>query len=150
MNMEHWWNNTDSGQLIYLEETVSRCRFVHHIFTWTGLALYMGLHSEKPWQTAWNMAQPTDVWNITCLLSFLLFYNSLLIWGPILRRGTLCSTSIPTNDKTKCFSGQIWLEYTFLAKDQHIYEYQSRFMNHSKHFKCCQINTVIAMTSLLM
>jgi len=121
----------------------------HFHMDWPGI-----VHGSRQWEAIINcLKHGTANWRVEYYLFTLIppaFYYTLLIWGSILWRGALCSTSNPINDKTKCFSGQIWLEYTFLAKDQHMYEHQSCFTNHSKHFKFCQINTVIAMTSLLI
>ena len=30
MGMEHWWNDTDRGNLKYWEKNLSLCHYVHH------------------------------------------------------------------------------------------------------------------------
>jgi len=30
MNMEHWWDDTDSGKPKYWEKNVFKCRFIRH------------------------------------------------------------------------------------------------------------------------
>jgi len=37
MSLEHWWNNTDKGNLKYSEKDVSRSHFVITNLTWNDL-----------------------------------------------------------------------------------------------------------------
>jgi hypothetical protein len=45
MRMENWWNDIDRRKEMYLEENLSQCHFLPHI--WTGLGLNLSLHSES-------------------------------------------------------------------------------------------------------
>jgi hypothetical protein len=34
-SMKRWWNDADSGKLMYAEKNLSQCYLVHHTLIWT-------------------------------------------------------------------------------------------------------------------
>jgi hypothetical protein len=102
VSMVHWWNDNERGKLKYPEKTLSQCHFVHHKShtDWPGI-VQVPPQWEANDKLCFNTAQPTELWmEEYYLFTFLRFCNTLLIWVPYLWKWILCSTSIPTNDRT--------------------------------------------------
>jgi len=52
MSVEHWWNDTDRGNLKYSEKDLSQCHFVITNLTWTALGSKPSLRGGGPVMTA--------------------------------------------------------------------------------------------------
>lgn len=48
MNIEHWWNDSESGKLKYSKKNLSRATLFTKTRTCTGLQLNLGLSGDRP------------------------------------------------------------------------------------------------------